>query len=78
MSCRCLDEMREELAAYNVRVVAQPTPAVPMPQPRVVIQTARIDPLRKGLPVLTASYCPFCGRPYQDLEAAAAATEVAA
>ena len=66
--CDCMKLINDELAQYNTRII--PVMALrdgTFHMAGVRIETEKIDSKKRGRPKrLVASYCPFCGKKYED------------
>jgi hypothetical protein len=68
--CNCIDLINQQLKDRNTRIY---TPIFWDPKENLyskqaaLIVTEKIDSHKRGQPSrLIASFCPFCGKPYQD------------
>jgi hypothetical protein len=69
--CECRKKLDEKLAAKNAKIATGftasfedgPTRGMQLAPPMIVLEKA--DKKKRGsLPILMASYCPFCGHEY--------------
>lgn len=69
MSCKCIEQVNEQLAEHNSALdLAQTMDFGPPLRIRVHLQiaTRKIHPSRKPAKAVLASFCPFCGKSTQD------------
>jgi predicted molibdopterin-dependent oxidoreductase YjgC len=65
--CNCITEINEQLKKDNTEVDVFIYIFNPEKQPTVSIATFKIDKkVRRGPMRLTATYCPFCGKKYEE------------
>jgi len=66
--CTCIEDSSDELAKKNIMLIVPfRLSARIMKADRVLIQIKKRDKrIKKPLPNLFASFCPFCGKQYQD------------
>lgn len=62
--CNCISEVNKDLAARGENAAIVTNLFGP---PRATVGTYEVRKIRgKRAPILVASYCPFCGREYED------------
>lgn len=62
MACNCIEELNKAMTPHNTEVCMTWYPIT-----RPIIATMKIDSKKRGKPYLAvASFCPFCGKPYDD------------
>ncbi|MFA6688849.1 MAG: hypothetical protein WCS18_05155 [Sphaerochaetaceae bacterium] len=68
MSCDCLKQMNEGLMENNVQIKTGEWFDLKKGtyQETVLITMVKTKPSRKHLPQVKPSFCPFCGKPYDD------------
>ena len=65
--CDCIDKIDEHLAQFNTKVELPMWTASGKRTP--FVQTIKKDQKKRGKPrMIFASYCPFCGEKYPDVE----------
>lgn len=60
MSCDCIDRVNIELAPHGAELLTSM-----FRMPRAFIALHKLQKTRGKLPLLQASYCPFCGAQYE-------------
>ena len=72
MPCNCIDEMNAKLAEQNTKLgLTFGWTRDGMTFTRPHIETEKIEKrVRKGPVIAVATFCPFCGEPYQPQPAA--------
>lgn len=68
MSCICIQNANRQLRenGHSLATVKASTSGKRKTEERVLLQTRSKDPQRGGVLVVTAQFCPFCGRKYED------------
>lgn len=61
MSCDCIDRVNADLAPRNATLLTNIFGA-----PRACITLQKLHEVRGKLPLLQASFCPFCGTQYPE------------
>lgn len=67
--CDCAKQMNEALKEHNAALdipmmTTRRNGDLERTGPKVVVATRKLSKSRKSLPMLFASYCPFCGEEY--------------
>lgn len=70
--CLCIQELNEQLKERKVEIAVSIliTNEIDPIRPQIRLQSTWESDGRRNIPALTliASYCPFCGRKYNDVE----------
>lgn len=67
--CECVDKLNEQLKEHNTRIVIPimlNKKTLDFASANTLVVTEKVDSAKRGKPLkVSASYCPFCGKKYE-------------